>query len=220
MNLLRSLRLRLFDFSRDDRGAMEVEGILASTFLIWWYISSFQYFDAFKQKNINLKAAYTVADMLSRETGPSNGDPNATPVNQTYINGLNTMFDYLTYSRKPTWIRVTSVYYDDTTKKYHVDWSAASGSGHTLMTTPMLQGYTNRLPVLPDGDSVIVVETFMAYEPIFSIGINGQVYKTFITTSPRFSSCVPWGTGNCGTDQSGDWINPDITDTGNIDHQD
>ncbi|MFO1173771.1 MAG: hypothetical protein U1E48_00990 [Paracoccaceae bacterium] len=212
MNLLRSLRLRLFDFSRDDRGAMEVEGILASTFLIWWYISSFQYFDAFKQKNINLKAAYTVADMLSRETGPSNGDPNATPVNQTYINGLNTMFDYLTYSRKPTWIRVTSVYYDDTTKKYHVDWSAASGSGHTLMTTPMLQGYTNRLPVLPDGDSVIVVETFMAYEPIFSIGINAQVYNTFITTSPRFSSCLPWNTNGCGNDTNDNWVNPDLTD--------
>ncbi|MBS0565320.1 MAG: hypothetical protein JSR87_12870 [Proteobacteria bacterium] len=212
MNILRSLRLRLFDFRRDDRGAMEVEGILASTFLIWWYIASFQYFDAFKQKNINLKAAYTIADMLSRETGPANGDPTATPVNQAYINGLNTMFDYLTYSRKPTWIRVTSVYFDTTTNKYHVDWSAASGSGHQLMTTPILQNYKNRLPILPDGDSVILVETFMAYEPIFSIGINAQVYSTFITTSPRFSSCLPWNTNGCGNDTNNNWVNPDMTD--------
>ena len=212
MNILRSLRLRLFDFRRDDRGAMEVEGILASTFLIWWYISSFQYFDAFKQKNINLKAAYTIADMLSRETGPSPSDPTSVPVNQAYINGLNTLFDYLTYSRKPTYIRVTSVYWDDATQKYHVDWSATSGTGHTAMTTTMLQNYKTRIPKMPDGDTVILVESFMAYEPIFSIGINAQVYTTFITTPPRFASCLPWDVKNCGNDGSNNWVNPDLTD--------
>ena len=220
MNLIRSLRMRLFDFSRDDRGAMESEGILASTFLIWWYISSFQYFDAFKQKNINLKAAYTIADMVSRETGPASGDISAAPINQTYINVMNTIFDYLTYTRKPTYVRVSSVYFDDNDNKLRIDWSATSGTGHQVLTTPLLQNFAGSVPVMVNGDTVILVETFMAYEPIFSIGINAQVYKTFITTSPRFSSCVPWNTGNCGTDQSGDWINPDITDTGFIDTQD
>ncbi len=45
---------------------MPVEGVIASTFLIWWYIASFQFFDAYRQKNVNQKGAYTVADLISR----------------------------------------------------------------------------------------------------------------------------------------------------------
>jgi hypothetical protein len=212
---------------------MPAEGIMAATFLIWWYIASFQFFDAYRQKNINLKAAYTEADMLSRETGPIPGDPDSTTVNAAYVQGLNTVFDYLTYSNKPTWVRVTSVYWDSSQQKYRVDWTANSSAGHPVMTTPTLQNYANRIPVLPVGDTIILVETFMAYEPMFSLGytaadgsqhwggdptgagqnwLQAQWYTTFITTAPRFASCIPWENSGCGTDNNGNWVNPDITD--------
>ena len=64
MNLLKRLRL----FTDDNRGSIPTEGVLAFTMLIWWYLASFQFFDAFRQKNINLKAAYTIADLISRQT--------------------------------------------------------------------------------------------------------------------------------------------------------
>ena len=212
MNMLKILKLRLIDFQSEERAAVPVEGVIASTFLIWWYIASFQFFDAYRQKNINLKAAYTLADMLSRETGPTAEDPNAATVNQTYVNGLNTMFDYLTFSQRPTWVRVSSVYWDEVDDKYRVDWSTTSGSGHTAMTTPNLQNYKNRIPVLPTGDTVIIVETFMAYEPFFNVGLDANLFTTFIATRPRFASCLPWQTNGCGTDPDGGWSNPDITD--------
>ena len=50
----------------------------------------------------------------------------------------------------------------------------------------------DRIPVMPSGDSVILVETNMAYEPIFNIGLKAQWYTTFITTRPRFTSCVKY----------------------------
>ena len=212
MNIMRSLRGRLISFRNGELGSIPVEGVLAFSFLAWWYVASFQFFDAYRQKNINLKAAYTVAYLLSRETGPLANDPNAVAVNQAYINGMNTVFDYLTFSKRATWIRVSSVYWDVDTNKYHVDWSATSGSGHPVMTTPMLQSYKNRIPTLPIGDTVVLVETNMAYEPIFNVGLNAQWFTTFITTAPRFASCLPWQTNGCGTDASGDWVNPDITD--------
>lgn len=212
MTLMQAFKPRRMGFWKATEGSMPTEGVLAFTFLIWWYISSFEFFDAYKQKNINLKAAYTVADMLSRETGPVASDPNSVPINQSYINGLNTVFDYLTYSNKATWVRVSSIYYDDDNKKYRVDWSATSGSGHPVLTTPTLQAKANQIPVLPTGDSVILVETNMAFEPIFSMGLNAQWFQTFIVTSPRFASCLPWQNNGCGADAAGDWINPDITD--------
>lgn len=212
MTMLKALKLRVFRFGSEERAAAEVEGVIGSVFLIWWFVASFQFFDAYRQKNINLKAAYSLADMLSRETGPTPENPGSAPVDQNYVNGLNTMFDYLTFSNKPTWIRVSSVYWDEVNDKYRVDWSKASGSGHEAMTTPMLQGYKNQIPVLPTGDTVIIVETFMDYEPIFGYWLDKNRFTTFIPTRPRFASCLPWQTNGCGTDENGNWTNPDITD--------
>lgn len=182
MSVLSRLRLHTQGFARRERGSMPVEGLIASTWLIWWYIASFQFFDAYRQKNINLKAAYTIADMISR-VQPTNA------IDADYIAGLNTLFDYLTFSRKPTWVRVTSVIWDDIDNRFEVAWSYANGSvgGRTDDT---LQSVSNRIPIMPSGDSVIVVETNMAYEPIFNIGLTAHWYTSFIATRPRFTSCV------------------------------
>jgi len=184
MSLYSRLKLRSQYLASDTRGSLPVERLIASTWLIWWYIASFQFFDAYRQKNINLKAAYTIADLISRVQPNDSIDAN-------YIEGLNTLFDYLTFSRKPTWVRVSSVIWDDTDNRYEIAWSYASGAtgGQTDET---IQADKNRIPVMPAGDSVILVETNMAYEPIFNIGLKAQWYTTFITTRPRFTSCVKY----------------------------
>ncbi len=230
MNILRSLKLRLHTFRIGENGNVPLEGLMAFIFLSWWYIMSFQFFDAYRQKNINLKAAYTVADLLSRETGPTPTDPTSAPVNQAYINGINTVFDYLTNSNRATWVRVSSVYWDDDAQKYRVDWSATSGTGHQIMTTTKLQGYKSKIPVLPTGETIVLVETFMYYEPFFQFGqltaneknnaasivtpyetgLESQWFTTFIPTSPRFASCLPWQTTGCGVAADGNWVNPDL----------
>src|SRR5690606_29646245 len=141
MNLLQALKLRCFRFGGDSRGSVPTEGVMAFTFLIWWYISSFQFFDAYRQKNINLKAAYTIADLISRETEM---------IDAGYIDGLNTVFDYLTYSRKPTWIRVSSVYWDEDTDSYRVWWSYSAG-GHSVHTGAPIGAHRNRIPLMASG---------------------------------------------------------------------
>jgi hypothetical protein len=189
MSLYSRLKLHGKRFGDDTRGAMPVEGVMASTFLIWWYVASFQFFDAYRQKNINLKAAYTVADMVSRETDAIDGN---------FVDGLNTLFDYLTFSNKPTWLRVSSVYWDGANSLNKVGWSYATGS-HPVQNNTTIQYKVNQIPVMPVGDTIIIVETFMAYEPIFNIGLNAMWYDSFITTRPRFASQVQFentmGTG-------------------------
>lgn len=182
MSLYSRLKFRTRSLADDTNGSMPVEGLLASTFLIWWYVASFQFFDAYRQKNVNLKAAYTIADLVSRVSAEDS-------VNADFIEGLNTVFDYLTFSRKPTWVRVSSVIWDDADNRYEIAWSYATGTagGHTDAS---IQAEANRIPNMPAGDSVILVETHMAYEPIFSIGLNAQWYTTFITTRPRSPSCI------------------------------
>ena len=178
MTLLQRVRV----FRDGTRGSMPTEGVMAATFLIWWYIASFQFFDAYRQKNVNLKAAYTIADMVSRQEN----------IDEAYVNGLNTVFDYLTYSQRPTWVRVSSVYWDGTTNQYRKHWSYATGAGHLPHTDASLDAEKARLPVMPNGDTVVLVETHMAYEPIFNIGLNARWYDSFIVTRPRVYSCVGW----------------------------
>jgi len=182
MSILSHLRLQGQRFAKSEKGAMPVEGVIASTFLIWWYIASFQFFDAYRQKNINQKGAYTIADLISRETNAIDGN---------YVEGMNTLFDYLTFSRRPTTIRVSSVFFDNDNDINKIAWSYGTGSTGG-MTTAELQYKANRIPVLAQGDYVIAVETFMAYEPIFNIGLKAQWFQQFITTRPRFTSCITW----------------------------
>lgn len=182
MSLLSRLKLRTRDFVTDTDGNMPVEGLFAATFLTIWYVSSFQFFDTFRQKNANTKAAYTLADLISRQTNAVDAD---------FIDGLNTLFDYLTTSNQPTWVRVSSVLWDATDDRYEIAWSYATGTaeGHS---TESIQDKVNQIPVMPVGDTVIVVETNMNFDPLFNIGIDEQWLATFITTRPRFSSCVPF----------------------------
>ncbi|HQU67923.1 MAG TPA: hypothetical protein PLI43_06960 [Albidovulum sp.] len=182
MTFLSHLRVIGRRFTASETGSMPVEGVLASTFLIWWYIASFQFFDAFRQKNVNQKGAYTIADLVSRE---------ADPIDANYIEGMNKLFDYITFSRKPTTIRVSSVFWDDDKKMNKIAWSYATGATGG-MTTEQLQANANRIPKMATGDYLVVVETFMAYEPIFNIGLNAQWFKQFITTRPRFTGCILW----------------------------
>jgi hypothetical protein len=176
MSLYQSLKIRSALFGSDTRGSMPTEGVMAFSFLIWWYIASFQFFDAYRQKNVNLKAAYTIADMVSRQKDE---------LDRNYIYGLNTVFDYLTFSNKPTWIRVTAINIDNTTNAFAVKWSCQTGIGHQPHTSASINALSARIPTMPFGDEVILVETYMAYEPIFSIGLKAMIYDTFITTRPR-----------------------------------
>ncbi len=104
---------------------------------------------------------------------------------------MNTLFDYLTFSRLPTTIRVSSVFWDNDNDRNAIAWSYGTGTKPGLTTTE-LQSQANRIPVMATGDYVIVVETFMAYEPIFNVGLDAQWFRQFITTRPRFTTCITW----------------------------
>lgn len=196
MRLLSRLRHNALTFRDETRGSIPIEALLAFTFLAWWYVASFQFFDALRQKSINLKAAYTLGDLISRETGPDPADPAKVAVDAAYMNGLNKVFDYLTTSNRPTWIRVSSVYWDATENKNRINWSYATDE-HPAQNDMTLQDKAGRIPTMPVGDTVILVETFMAYEPIFNVGLAARWYDTVIVTRPRFASCIPWDHDNC-----------------------
>lgn len=175
MTLMHRLR-RLLSYWRDDTsGATALEGVLGSVAMIIWYALAYQFTDAFRVRTANTKGAYTIADAISRETAP---------VNAAYIEGLNDLFGFVTNAQGDHWIRVTSVYWDAGLQSYREDWSYATGgkSAHTDIT---INREADRIPTMPAGDTALVVETSMQYNPLFNIGLGAGSHQNFIVTRPR-----------------------------------
>lgn len=87
-------------------------------------------FDGYRQSAQNLKAAYAISDILSRETQT---------INDSYMGDL-----------------------------------------------------AERLPVMPDGERVILVETSNEWVPAFNVGFETTLLDNFNFTSPRFAPQLCW----------------------------
>jgi len=175
MSLMRDLRRLLRRFSADETGSTPVEGVLSVVVLAWWLAVSFQFTEAFRTRATNVKASYTIADAISRERAP---------VNDAYIDGLKKLFDYITQSKYDSWIRVSSIYWDAQQNQFRVDWSHATGT-IPAQTDASIAKEADRIPAMPVGDTALVVETAMRFDPIFGIGIGSGWHNNFVVTRPR-----------------------------------
>lgn len=172
-----SPRAALRRFVDETRASFSVETVLILPLLLWVFVGTFVFFDAFRAQTSSSKAAYTISDMLSRETNAVSSD---------YIDGLNEVFDYLIRTRYDTSIRVSSIGWDDDAGKYTVIWSYATRGGGALTDTLANQA-EGRLPDIPSGDTLVLVETRLAYIPPFNVGIGAQHFNEFVASRPRFA---------------------------------
>lgn len=168
-------------YRKDESGSIAIETILIIPALFWAYLAMFAIFDAYRQYSINQKAAYTMGDIVSRET---------TPINGAYINGARKMLAYMTYAdESDTALRVTSVFYNETDDIYEMDWSEARGWVSPLSGNDV-KDWHDRLPAMADNDRVTIVETFVKYDPPFNTGLSNREIQNFVFTKPRYAPQV------------------------------
>lgn len=177
----------LSGFMRDGRGSISVEAVLVLPIVIWAYVAGFVFYDAFRTENTNTKAAYVVADMLSRQMET---------ITPAYLDGLGEVYEYLAQSRHPTRLRVTHVGWDTDAARYRIRWSYGTGSAEPL-TDAGLDAISDRLPDLVDGETLIVVQTVLDYTPPVAIGLQPRRMENFIPTRPRYAANLGFsGTGS------------------------
>ena len=179
---MRMLKLPMFrSFQSDERGFVTVETIFAIMFLSWWYVASFVFYDVYRQYIANVKATYTLGDLISRQA----------QVDEPWLEGLTDMYGYLTRWRSHSQVRYTSIMWDETDDKYIVDWSFSTGTD-TPNVRPELEDadlldYLDRLPILVDGEYVIMVESMTEFSTLFEVGIPDMDLENLVVTSPRFA---------------------------------
>lgn len=177
---------RLRAFLRDETGSIAVEGMIVLPILTWAYVGSFVFFDGYRAQSVNVKAAYTIGDVLSRETGF---------ITPEYMDSLYALQDQLTETEQPRRMRITALRYEETGDKYLVCWSKGRG-GVSELSTGGLGALRDRLPVMADGEWGMLTETWVGYVPVFEAGIDPFTFEDFVVTRLRFAPQLFWNTVN------------------------
>lgn len=181
MQIASKLLRRLRAFKSDEKGYVNVEVMIIFPMIVWIFGASWVFFDVFRQQNVNQKAAYTIGDMLSRETNF---------ISRDYIDNTYQLFNFLTKSDgDETAIRVTVIRWNDNQSQYEVDWSEVRG-GEVSLSTLEVRDWTDLLPVMSHNERIILVETWETYSPVIQAGLPLTDITTFSFTRPRFAPQV------------------------------
>ena len=168
-------------FSRNTKGTVTVEFAIYMPLLLWLFVAIYTYFDAFRQETVNLKAAYTISDLISRET---------TTLNDTYIDSMYNMSQLLIRSDSAITLRISVVRWDEDSNRYYVDWSKVRGGSLVAWTNATIGAVESDLPTMPDEERVILVETRNEMSPAFNVGLPQLDINNFVFTRPRFAPLV------------------------------
>ncbi|MEM7722342.1 MAG: hypothetical protein AAF376_08205 [Pseudomonadota bacterium] len=167
-------------FWRDDSGAVAFETAIMLPVLAWTVTASFVFFDAYRVYNSSVKATYAIADAISRDFGTLYGYE---------VNGMNGIFEHIVRDTSGARMRVSQIQFDGDTNEYQVDWSFATGGEARLFNSSMVD-IEELLPIMAPSDRIVLVETFVPYQPAFNMGLDLITFENFTFTRPRYACCI------------------------------
>lgn len=202
---MRTLKHRFVAFLRQEDGLVLVEGLLTMPLVIWALVAMFIYWDVFRTINVTQKAAYSVADLLSRQKAD---------INTTYLNGLQDVVDFLTPGGHPVAVRITSLecvaptapgVCNSSGGSYKRLFSKSPDNKVAELTEADIQPWKGtRIATLSHGESVFVVETQVDFKAQLQtvlmgllVGVQDQSFGEFIVTRPRNRRLCLQGAGTC-----------------------
>jgi len=169
---------KLRRFARDDGAAVAMETVLITPLLVWAYMMSFAFFDAYRVYNTTVKTTYMVADMLSRQTG------------QVYTHDIQGMADVAgSIVRGASNLRMRASQISMVAGNFTVDWSEGVNGAADLFDVN-LPDVEHMLPTLPDGESVVLVEMTVTYEAPLNVGLTVAQFDSFTVVRPRYAGQV------------------------------
>lgn len=186
-------RRALARFRKDMRGSIMVEAVIVLPLLFWALAATYEFFEIHRYKSVREKAAYTVADMLSREL--SGG------VNAVYLDNVKALFDEITGDDGNNQLRVSVIRYDSDEDVYAVSWSRVRGTGSGLepLGDADVSDASDALPIMFDGQEIVLVESRSRYQPALDVGFQDNLrIDNRVFTALRFAARLRWedGQGN------------------------
>lgn len=168
-------------FRKSEDGSISVEAVIYIPFLLIVFALMYTLFDLFRQDTVNTKAAYTISDLISRET---------TALDDDYIDSMYNLGQLLIRSDSGMSMRISVLHWDEADAAYYVDWSVERGDNMDVWTDETVSAIEDKLPTMPDQERVIVVETWNDILPAFNVGLDGQNIYKLVFSRPRFAAQV------------------------------
>ncbi|WP_374434891.1 TadE/TadG family type IV pilus assembly protein [Tabrizicola sp.] len=191
-------------FLKDEDGLILAETVMMLPLLIWALVAMFIYWDVFRTVNVTQKAAYSIADLLSRQRDT---------IPTAFLNGLQNIGDFLTPGGHELSIRVTSfecvsptrLVCDANNGSYRLLFSRSPQNKVPDLTQAQIQSWRGvRIPIMNNGDSLYVVETQVDFRTQmktvlagFMVAVEDGTYGTFVVTRPRHRRLCLEGTNTC-----------------------
>jgi hypothetical protein len=178
----RSFSAAVARFRRGEDGYLVIESALVLPFLLWAFVAIYSYWDGYRAVTQVQKAAFVVADLISREQRP---------INQAYIHGMRRTMDAILPGDMDSELRVTSIRWAEANNRFEVEWSARSGGLAPPLNNGTLAPLVAKIPAMEDGDTAVIVESWVDYEALFVLGgIEDTRMSQFVVTKPRFAPRV------------------------------
>ena len=187
MQILSRAKSALARFRRDQEGVASVEALLLLPLLMWAYVATFVFFDAYRTQTDGLRVNYAISAAIAREDEQE--------LNQQYLDNMLKLASFMTRSPQALTQRVTIVCFSEKKQKYRVAWSRSTGpkkNTYKKHTHSSIDKMREQLPDMPYGDQVIVVETFMDYRPLWDVGLDTRQFDYFSVIRPRFTNQIKW----------------------------
>ncbi|MCV2877111.1 hypothetical protein OE810_12725 [Rhodobacteraceae bacterium XHP0102] len=187
----------LRNFLTRTQGAVAIEAALMLPVLMAMMVVGVTFYDGFRHYTGSVRASNTIADSISRIQAV------LTPED---IEGLHRTFQYMTRQAEGTSLRVSQ--FKRVGTEVSLDWSY--GTGGLAGLTPQNAGFVrNRLPPLPDGSHIVLVETYFQYEPTMGFDLPNMEFENFMPIRPRFGDRMifsgmpspPYCRSNCGASE-------------------
>jgi hypothetical protein len=191
-------------FLRDDRGNLTMEFVLWLPLLLFWFVVSAVFYDAYKSRDAAAKASYTISDIVSRSTEL----------------GVNTIENLVSLQRallpragQTMWLRLSSIRCANSDgcldpsvavqSDYEVEWSIVPDQPNwpDEFTKPAPYDDTSTLPInlmppLSEDAEVVIVDVSVPFIPFADwVGIEAREWTFQVVTWPRFVPAIDLSTG-------------------------
>ncbi len=159
-----SLKKYIGKFRDCEDGSIAVELVLVVPILMWVFLSTFVYFDAFRVETNAARATITIGEILTREE---------ISITEEYLDSVENVLRALTVAETDPDFRVTVYQYRQSDDTFQLVWSRDRGMGAPLTNTELaLMHLANRLPEIGPNDHNVLVETRIDYTAPFSFNLS------------------------------------------------
>jgi Flp pilus assembly protein TadG len=171
---------RLTRFRRDETASVSIETVMWVPFLVSVWVFLFSAGAAYNALIGNTNSAHAISDVVAWQTRVLTAED---------LDGLNDLHGVISQAEAGTDVRVSTLRYDAEAESFALLGSITADTEPAL-TQQQVDSLTPKLPAVPDGDQLIVVETWLDHAPLSGILAASYRFHQVSTVRPRLAAQI------------------------------